>query len=173
MEAIKEDMQKSMEDIKDEVRKLTGAAAVATIPAGPVPMRHQDLAHSTYTEVVSSCLPTINLSMLTRSWVKEGQILINKDPLAITSHLHDLTECKLVSKANEALTKMMSQLAHSLSKPRAVSAKKLQNGGMVYELNNMEAAQWVQILLSYQHTDGRDFRVGNNAFQKSCRHVSG
>jgi len=82
--------------------------------------------------------------MLSRSQVKERQVLIDRDPTDI-SHLQDLTKHELVAKANKALARMVSQLALSLNDPKAVEAKKLCNGGVVYELNSTEAAHWVRL----------------------------
>jgi len=39
-------------------------------------------------------------------WVKEKQVLIDKDPTANSDPLQGLTEHKLVTKANEALAEM-------------------------------------------------------------------
>jgi len=60
------------------------------------------------------------------------------------SHLSNLDEGKLVEKANEALSKMSTQCECPPTEIRIVGAKKLQNGGIVYELNNPESTIWLQ-----------------------------
>ena len=80
--------------------------------SGGVLLQSQDLGvtHTTYTDAVGSCLPTTHLSILTRTWVKEKQVLVNMDPLSGTSHLQELNKHELVAKANKALTMMMTHL---------------------------------------------------------------
>jgi len=56
----------------------------------------------TYAEALNRQLPATHLSMLTRMQIKEKQVLIDKDLSAETNQLSDLTEFKLVAKANEA-----------------------------------------------------------------------
>jgi len=55
----------------------------------------------------------------------------------------NLDEGKLVEKANEAVTKMSSKSGRPTTDIRVVGAKKLQNSGIIYELNNPESAQWL------------------------------
>jgi len=82
--------------------------------------------------------------MLTRSQVKERQVLIDKDPAAESNQLAALNKYKLVGKANEALTHMATQLSQGPVEARAVGAKKLSNGGVVYEPDKPETANWVR-----------------------------
>jgi len=49
-----------------------------------------------------------------------------------------------VAKANEALTHMAAKLQQGPAEPRAVGAKKLNNGGIVYNLDKLETASWVR-----------------------------
>jgi len=39
---------------------------------------------------------------------------------------------------------MATLLSHRPDEPRAVGAKQLCNGGIVYELNNLATAQWIR-----------------------------
>jgi len=59
------------------------------------------------------------------------------------NHLSNLNKGKLVEKANEAVSKMSTQCKHPLTEIRIVGAKKLQNGSIVYKLNNPESALWL------------------------------
>jgi len=76
-------------------------------------------------EALSYCLPPTHLSTLARTRVKEKQLLVDKEPTASSDPLQDLTKCKLVNKANEALMVMTTRVAGLPSDPRAVGAKKL------------------------------------------------
>jgi len=61
--------------------------------------------------------------MLTRMWIKERQVLIDKDPSAETNHLCELTEHELVARAYDAFAWMATQLPHRPAEPKAVGAK--------------------------------------------------
>jgi len=60
-----------------------------------------------------------------------------------TNSLNNLDEGKLVEKANEAVTKMSTKSECPPTDIRVVGAKKLQNGSIIYELNNPESSQWL------------------------------
>jgi len=81
--------------------------------------------------------------MLARNCTRNRQILIDKSPDTTANPPNNLDEGKLVEKANELVTKMSSKSSHPTTDIRVVGAKKLQNGGIVYELNNPESAQWM------------------------------
>jgi len=70
--------------------------------------------------------------------VKDRQVLIDKDQATKSNQLAGLNECKLVAKANEAIAYMVAKLQQGPPEPRAVGAKKLNNGGIVYELDKSE-----------------------------------
>jgi len=76
-------------------------------------------------EALSRKLPALHLSMLVQTWIKERQVLIDKDTATATNHLAELTKHKLVMKANEALAHMATQLPHSPPNPSAIGAKHL------------------------------------------------
>ena len=106
-------------------------------------MQSQETATTwvTYADAVSSGLPALHLSTLARSRVKERQVLVDRDPSAGVNHLPELNERELVAKANEALTKMSTHLTQGPPDPRAVGAKKLRNGGVVYKFNTADMVQ--------------------------------
>ena len=97
-------------------------------------------------EALNNWLLTAYLSMLARLRIRERQVLVDKDPSAGYNHLAKPAELKLVAKANEAIVKMTGQHAQVPGEARVVGAKKLCNSGVVYELNSMEAAQWLRRL---------------------------
>jgi len=138
LETAKEDIQRAMECIKDEVRKLNGLAEAATNTAGDTEECQDNGAPgwATYADTVNRHLPAAHLSTLARSRVKDRQVLIDKDPAAELNQLVALNERELVAKANEAIARMTSQLSQGPTELRAVGVKKLNNGGVVYELDN-------------------------------------
>src|SRR5882724_2874687 len=134
------------EDVKDEVCKLTSlvAAAASSVTGAPVYQQEPGTLQTTYAQALNSRLPTMHLSMLARTRIKGRQILVDKDPSADMSHLQELTEHVLVAKANEVLSMMKTKLTDSPGAPWAVRAKKLHNGGVVFELGDDATAQWVR-----------------------------
>jgi len=65
-------------------------------------------------------------------------------PEVASNQLDRLNERKLVAKANETIRCMSAQLQQGPVEPRAVGAKRLHNGGVVYELDKPETARWVR-----------------------------
>ena len=123
--------------------KLNGLAEAATNTVGGTEdcQDNRVPGRATYVDTVNRHLAAAHLSTLARSQVKDRKVLIDKDPAAKLNQLVALNECELVAKANEAITRMSSQLSQGPTEPRAVGAKKLNNGGVVYELYNPETAR--------------------------------
>jgi len=96
-----------------------------------------------YADALSRQLPSTHAGTLARICARNRQILIDKSPDAPANPLSNLDEGKLVEKGNEALSKMATQNKHPPTEIRIVRAKKLQNGGIVYELINPESATWL------------------------------
>jgi len=71
-------------------------------------------------------------------------VLINKDPVATTNNLGELTKKEIVAKAIEELDKMKSSGRSRLESMRIMGVKKLRNGGIVYKLSSVEAAKWLR-----------------------------
>ena len=72
-----------MEDIKVEVSKITSAAAALHSNLGwGALLQPQELGmtQTTYADAMGSCLPTMHLSMLSRTRVKEKQVLVDRTP---------------------------------------------------------------------------------------------
>jgi len=82
-------------------------------------------------------------STLARSHVRDSQVLIDKDPQASTKPLDMLSEWELVAKANEAVDKMVEKVSQGPTDLRAVGAKRLHNGGVVYKFDSPETATWL------------------------------
>src|SRR5882724_3511167 len=96
-----------------------------------------------YADALSRQLPMTHTGMLAQNCTHIRQILIDKSPDVPTNHLNNLDEGKLVEKANKAITKMSTPSRHPPTEIRVVGAKKLQNGGIIYELNDPESALWL------------------------------
>jgi hypothetical protein len=71
------------------------------------------------------------------------QIVIDKDPDLNMNSLENLTEKEVVSKANLALS-LMGICAEDVPEGITfVGAQKLQNGGVILQLNMAQAASWI------------------------------
>ena len=71
-----------------------------------------------------------------------SKILIDKDPQAGHNTLSDLTEQELVEKTNEAVMQLGDNTGPT--DIMYLGAKKLTNGGIVFDLNSTEATRWIQ-----------------------------
>jgi len=105
LDTVKEDIQKTTEDIKDKATKLTDAAEWASLAinsGGGATTYCPEVAvgHTTYVDVLNSHLPSTHQSTLTRSRIKNRQVLIDRDASEGCNLLQGLTECELVTKAN-------------------------------------------------------------------------
>jgi len=98
---------------------------------------------ATYVSVLNSQLPMAHLSTLARACVWDRIVLIEKDPAATLNNLEGLSEQELVMKANEALERMQEEGGLGPENVRMVGAKKLKNGGIVYEFSNAEVEKWL------------------------------
>src|SRR5882724_484086 len=94
MEATKEDIQKIMESLHNDVSLLTEAATRPTSGNTREATHHQEdsLTCTTYAEALNNRLPASHLSTLTRSRIKERQVLIDTNPSTEPNNIGDLTE---------------------------------------------------------------------------------
>jgi len=147
-EVMKEELQKVVEGARDKIYKVTEELSMAvsgttTMDGGPVWYHAGHSGRASYVEVLGTQLPLVHPNTLTRTKARERQVLIDKDPLVNTTHLEMLTEHKLITKANEAISKVLESTGQGPKEARAVGAKKLQNGGVVLELSSPKSAQWM------------------------------
>ena len=82
-------------------------------------------------------IATLNVRVHAREGVKQRQVLVNAAELG-TQILGDLDNPGLAKKANEALCTIDTEATHTV-----VSARRLNNGGVLFELNSEEAAAWI------------------------------
>jgi hypothetical protein len=80
---------------------------------------------------------TLDVRVRAREGVKQRQILIDA-ATAGAKILGDLDNADLTKKANEALRAIDAETAHAI-----VSARRLNNGGVLLELDTEEAATWI------------------------------
>ena len=102
------------------------------------------MAPTSYAEALSAQLPLAHPNTLAWYQIRERQVLVDRDPRAVASQLEVLNECQLVAKANEAIVAITSQASQGMDEARMLGARKLRNGGVLYELNNAKAATWLQ-----------------------------
>ena len=120
MEATKVDIQSAMETFKEEVSKITKAAALVSSSSPKMGTHAQGsmVQRVTYVEAVNRRLPPSHLSMLARSRIQGKQVLVNKDPEVASNQLDGLNEHELVAKADEAIRHMSAQLQQGPVEPR-------------------------------------------------------
>ena len=98
---------------------------------------------TTYADALNRQFPTSHAGTLAQSRARNRQVLVDKTPDATDNHLDSLNEETLAEKVNKAITKMMRQMGQHPNEVKVIGAKKLQNSGVVYKLNNPEAASWL------------------------------
>jgi len=99
---------------------------------------HAKCTSTTHTDALNRQLPTSNASTGARSHGRNRQVLVDKALDATVNCLDSLNEGKLVEKANEAITKMTRKDMQHQTEVKVIGAKKLQNRGVIYELNNLK-----------------------------------
>ena len=137
-----EDVTTTATTIKDNALKM------ATYLNQPTP--------ATYTAILQTATNPEHVDVIARGLNADKQLLIIVDKTLPNTPLTDLTEKDLVTKANMALELMDDP---STNKPMLVSfitAKKLCNSNILFQLNSIQATMWLQntdvqkeILLTY------------------------
>ncbi|KAF8482316.1 hypothetical protein JB92DRAFT_3268538, partial [Gautieria morchelliformis] len=87
-------------------------------------------------------VPLSHPNNLAKAKARAKQILIDLDPQGEQGTLGDLTERELVAKANEAVGNLEGD--HDSVDIVFIGAKKLANGGIVFDLDTEEAVKWIQ-----------------------------
>jgi hypothetical protein len=133
------------EDTRDEILKSVESLNTLADRSDPNPLQPQPSNQPlSYAAAASRQLPLSHPSTLARSRVRECQVLIDKNPNSEAYQLADLNERELVAKANEAMELMCKESPDEGEGAKAIGAKKLRNGGIVFELSSKEASQWVR-----------------------------
>jgi hypothetical protein len=98
-----------------------------------------------YAQITQRHLPATHASTLARSNERQRQILIESAPgMPEEQGLTSLTEAELVVKANTAFDLMDIEKEQAPAVFRFVAAKKLTRGGVLLNLNSVEAASWIR-----------------------------
>jgi hypothetical protein len=98
-----------------------------------------------YAQITQRHLPATHASTLARSNERQRQILIESAPgMPEGQGLTNLTEVKLVVKANTACDLMNVEKERAPAVLRFIGAKKLARGGILFDLNSAEAASWLR-----------------------------
>ena len=106
-------------------------------------------APATYAAILQTATNPEHVDVIARGFNADKQLLFIVDKTLPNTPLTDLTEKDLVTKANMALELMDNP---STNKPMLVSfitAKKLRNGNILFQLNSIQATMWLQNLLTY------------------------
>ena len=99
----------------------------------------------TYTTVTQQQGPPVHAaSVIVRGEITDKQILIQKDPNITNNALETLSEKDLVVKANTTLDLMGIEATDKPEGTTFVSAQKLCNGNILYQLNSKNAADWIK-----------------------------
>jgi len=145
MEEAKEELQKMTKTVKEEVSKITDGVRLAVVTmAASMWERYVAATPASYAEALSARLPLVHPNTLAQYWIRERQVLVDRDPGVVATQLEVLNECELVVKANEAIVAITSWASQGMDEARVVGARQLRNGGVLYELNNAKAATWLQ-----------------------------
>lgn len=115
----------------------TNQASAATFTEGQPQYR----TTATYAQ---AHLPAEHTTTLARINIRQKQVLIDKAPGTSTNGLETLTEEELVKKAKTALTMMGLEAGDAPEGTRFRGARKLKNGGIIYEMETAEAAAWLK-----------------------------
>jgi len=149
MEAAKEITNK-MNEFNDEFQETSEKLAqtsqdLADKTQEAVTQDHttQDACPATYTTIAQQHIPIAHLTIITRGEMDDKQILIQKDMNANSNTLGNLTEKDLVVKANIALDLMGMEAIDQPKDTKFVSAKKIWNRNILYQLDMAEAEKWL------------------------------
>ena len=152
--AIAEDtlsyVEKFLQPIAESISAITDDLEGAAERAEEILSKgSQNTSHSTaqansisYATALKGTIPFSHETTLSKARTRNCQILIDKDPLATNDPLKELNEIELVTKANEALD--LSKNSSTPLNSKFLGAKKLSNGGIVFDLNTANAASWVK-----------------------------
>jgi gas vesicle protein len=149
----KREMEKTVKEVRDNIQtsieELVKAAKDTSASVSPHPLTTSDAPGSngprSYAAVVKTNVPPLLTKALAKSEAQSRQILIDRRSPLYANSLKDLTEAQLVAKANmaiELITKGNEDSEDTTKKIAFLSARRLPHGGILYELDSAESAQW-------------------------------
>jgi hypothetical protein len=150
LEPIISKIETAIDDAKaaTEMAKETaeGAGNLMELLAGTGRQHEQKgdngMGSMSYAAALKGNVPLSHPNNLAKAKARAKQILIDTDPQGEQDTLGKLTEQELVAKANEAINNLEED--HDLINIAFIGAKKLANGGIVFDLDTEEAARWIQ-----------------------------
>ncbi|KAF8805088.1 hypothetical protein BYT27DRAFT_7105687, partial [Phlegmacium glaucopus] len=147
MEEFREECQRLTADLKEAADGAAGAVEeIARERGDERQVKSPGLTGGgTYADQVRKVLPPMHAVVIARGERQKRRVRLVKTPGLEADGLAELTEKQLVEKANMALDLMGPQ---GEAKPEGtcfVGANKLNGaGGVMYEMNSEEAAEWVK-----------------------------
>lgn len=96
----------------------------------------------TYATAVKTNIPPPLTKVMTRNEAQSRHILVDRHSPVHPNSLRELTEAQLVKKASLAIELMEKESIETPKELTFISARRLQHGGILYELNSPEAAAW-------------------------------
>ncbi|KAF8800489.1 hypothetical protein BYT27DRAFT_7200088 [Phlegmacium glaucopus] len=147
MDEFREECQRLTADLKEAVE---GVAVVAENMSGGRGNERQEksqglMGGGTYADQVRKALPPMHAVAIVRGELQKRRVRLVKTAGLEADGLAELTEKQLVEKANMALDLMGPQAENKPEGTRFVGANKLNGaGGVMYEMNSEEAAEWVK-----------------------------
>lgn len=99
----------------------------------------------TFADAAKTNIPTPLTKVLARSEAQARQILVDRRSQLFTNSLKNLTEVQLVAKATLAVEQMTVEKIALPTSMNFISARRLPHGGVLYELNSTEAAEWFNV----------------------------
>jgi hypothetical protein len=142
MDKFKDKFQETTEQLTQATQELTEKAVESTNTTAPAPA--QAPIPVTYAAVAQQ---NAHMEVIARGAAADKQILVQRNRSStngMDDALPDLMEKELVTKANTALDLMGWE---GLDKPRHtafLAARKLCNGDILYQVNEVKAAEWLQ-----------------------------
>lgn len=151
VDEFSENTASSLQYLTDAAGDVNTAAeeiqeAIKAKPQGPNPTPTPPTNSLSYATAVATGahLTPAHVSTLARGDARSHQVLVDKAPGATSNGLENLTEKELVEKARIA-TDQLAQTDEHLNTPiQFIGARKLRNGGVIYEMGTAEAAHWLQ-----------------------------
>ena len=139
---ITEELQKTAENTKQALAQMQHSAQVEREAQRQEQERTQGFNTLTYATALKGQVPMTHQTTITRARTRNCQLLIDDEDPAISNPLKNLTEQELVAKANEALD--LSKDQNTPTDGKFLGAKKLNNGGIVFDLNTAQITSWVK-----------------------------
>ena len=137
------DAASSMVNVTEDMEVVAKAQKQNPIPTLTTTMPASSLSYAAAVATGVQLTPE-QITTIARGDARSCQVLVDKAPNADHNGLKELTEKELVEKARIAL----EQLEQTDQLPdivvQFVGAKKLRNGGVIYEMNTAEAAHWLK-----------------------------